>query len=315
MRIRDKNSFYMKNIASFLMLLLIVAQSSLAQIPSWSVNENEYQYTMTFVAKLNVDGKQLINTNDRVGAFVGNVCRGVSGISYVASSKNYYAYLTIFSNKQGENINFRLYDSANNKTITVNKSVAFVMNEHRGNLFQSYSIAQPTLNDEAEILSFNFMNTPSLSSIISSGLVKVNISESYSLSNLKPVFTLSKGAILFENRVVQKSGELVKSFLTPITYEVLSEDESTLKNYKIDVSQVLEPTLFYKKDAVCSLLGVIKVVSKREGKDVVLSSNGKTVSTKKIVNGEALFPDLGVGSYIATVGSEWKSIIILSKYK
>lgn len=315
MTIKDKTAFYMKKIAIYFILLVISAHNSIAQSPVWDVNENDYQYTMTFVAKLNVDGKQLINSKDKVAAFVGNVCRGVSGVTYVTSKKNYYAYLTVFSNKQGESITFKLYDSANNKTVSVSKPIIFVMNEHKGDLFQSYSIAEPSLNNAAEILSFGFMNTPSLFSNISNGLVKVNISESYSLSNLKPIFTLSKGASLFENRIIQNSGDLFKNFVSPVIYEVLSEDESTLKNYKVEVSKVNAPTLFYKKDAVCYAPGAIKIISKQEGSDVQITSNGKTIANKKIINGEALFPNLGSGSYIATIGSEWKLINILMKEK
>jgi hypothetical protein len=303
----------MKKIAISIALVLISFQTLFAQIPTWTVNENEYQYTMTFIAKLNVEGRQLINPNDRVAAFVGNVCRGVSGITYVASKKNYYAYLTVFSNTQSENISFKLYDSSNNKTTTLSKPIVFLINEHKGNLFQSYSIAEPALNSMAEILSFNFMNISTLSSIISNGIVKVNISESYPLTNLKPVFTLSKGASLFENRILQKSGEVIKNFSSAITYEVLSEDESTLSNYKVNVSQVTDPTLFYKKDAVCYARGAIKIVSKQEGTTVQVTSNGKTVATKQIINGVALFSELNAGSYIATVGNEWKIINILLK--
>ena len=315
MTIKDKTGFYMKKIAVCLILFVVSAQSSFAQSPNWAVNENEYQYTMTFIAKLNVDGKQLIDSKDKVAAFVGTVCRGVSGITYVASKKNYYAYITVFSNKQGENITFKLYDSANNKTVSVSKAIMFIMNEHKGDLFQSYSIAEPTLNSAAEILSFNFISPPSLSSIISNGLIKVNISESYSLSNLKPSFILSKGASLFENRIIQNSGDLFKNFVSPITYEVLSEDESTLKNYKVEVSQVIDPPLFYKKDAVCYAPGAIKIVSKREGSTVQINSNGKVIANKQIINGEALFPNLGAGSYIATIGNDWKMITILMKDK
>jgi len=311
--LKNKTYYCMKKIAISIALVLISFQTLFAQIPAWAVNENEYQYTMTFIAKLNVEGRQLINPNDRVAAFVGNVCRGVSGITYVASKKNYYAYLTVFSNTQGENITFKLFDSANNKTTTLSKPIVFMINEHKGNLFQSYSIAEPALNNMAEILSFNFMNISTLSSIISNGIVKVNISESYPLTNLNPVFTLSKGASLFENRILQKSGEVNKNFSSAITYEVLSEDESTLSNYKINVSQVTDPTLFYKKDAVCYARGAIKIVSKREGTSVQVTSNGKTVATKQITNGEALFTDLNAGSYIATVGNEWKIINILLK--
>lgn len=296
-------------------LFIASCQALIAQIPNWNVNENEYQYTMTFVAKLNVDGKQLMNSNDRVAAFVGNTCRGVSGVSYVASRNNYYAYLTVFSNLQGEVISFKLYDKLTNKITAVSKPITFIVNEHKGNLFQSYSIAEPSLNNLAEINSFSFLGIPSLTSIINNGSVKINISESYPINNLKPVFILSKGATLLENGILQKTGEVSKNFSSIITYDVLSEDESTLNNYKVSVSQELDPTLFYKKDVVCYALGSIKVVSKRERATVQLTSNGKMIASKQITNGEVIFQGLTVGSYITTIGNDWKIINILLKEK
>lgn len=313
--IKEKTRFLKSKIAICFTLVLISTQGLFAQIPNWDVNESEYQYTMTIVAKLNVGGKQLINQNDRVAAFVGTVCRGLSGLTYVASKKSYYAYLTIFSNKQGETISFKLYDSGTNKITTVSKTLTYVINEHKGDLFQSYSIAEPSLNSMAEILSYNFMGVPSLSSIISNNLVSINISESFPLNPLKPVFTLSKGASLFENRVFQKSGEDIKNFSTIIAYEVLSEDESTLKKYNVEVKQIIDPPLFYKKDAVCYAGGVIKVVSKREGEMVQITRDGKTIASKRIVNGEALFPNLAVGTYVASIGNDWKMITIKLKVK
>lgn len=303
-----------KNTLVFI-LLILACQTLFAQAPSWTVKESDFQYTMTFVAKLNVDGKRLISPNDKVAAFVGNTCRGVSGVTYVVSEKNYYAFLTVFSNQQGEAISFKVYDSATDKVTAVTKQISFVVNEHKGNLFQSYSIAEPALNFESEILSFNFMNIPSLSSMISSSEVKMNISESNPLNNLKPVFTLSKGANLYKNRVLQKSGEVTDNFSSAITYEVLSEDESTLKTYTVNVGQSAEPTLFYRKNAVCYARGAIKVVSKNEGATVKLTSDGKTVASKQITNGQALFPELNAGSYIATIGNEFKVINITLKDK
>src|SRR5690606_15649952 len=102
------------------------------------------------------------------------------------SEKNYYAFLTVFSNQQGESITFKLYDSSAGKTTTVSKPTIFVINGHKGTLFQSYSIAEPALNHQADILSFNFMNIKSLSSTISNGTVKINIPENYLITNLNP---------------------------------------------------------------------------------------------------------------------------------
>jgi hypothetical protein len=73
--------------------------------------------------------------------------------------------------------------------------------------------------------------------------------------------------------------------------------------------------LFYKKDAVCSTLGAIKVVSKREGSTVQLSYNGKLMDSKPVVNGEAVFLNLMTGSYSVTIGADYKVIVINLKVK
>ena len=305
----------MKKRAVILIFFLISFTRLFGQAPSWNVIESNYQYTMTFVAKLNVDGAQLKSSNDMVGAFVGTICRGVSKLTYVASANSYFAYLTVFSNTPGEAITFNIYDSSKNKVTKVSKTINFVANQHLGNLFQSYSIAEPALNNKAEIVSFDFFNIKSLSSLISASSVKLGISESYPLTSLTPVYVLSKGANLFKNRILQSSNTTSMSFVAPVNYEVLSEDESTLSNYTVEVTSTPDPPLFYKKDAVCSTPGAIRVVSKRDGSDVQLSFNGKLKETKQIVSGEAVFTNLLIGTYVATIGNVNKVIVINLKVK
>lgn len=299
-----------KTIALIFIFLLGTTCCLLSQAPGWKANEPDYQHTMTFVAKLNMDGVQLVGPNDLVGAFVGTTCRGVSKLTYVPSAKSYYAYLTVFSNTPGETITFYLYSSANNKIVKVSKTINFVAYQNLGNLFQSYSIAEPTLNDKADILTFDFLNIKSFSSSITPGSVKVSISESFPLNSLTPVFTLSKGANLLKNRIIQSTGSIAMSFIAAVNYEVLSEDESTLSSYTVNVTHAQDPPLFYKKDAVCSTQGAIKVVSKREGSAVQLSLNGKLMDTKAVTNGEAIFLNLATGTYVATIGNDYKVIII-----
>jgi hypothetical protein len=304
----------MKNILIFFIIFLSSSFIN-AQTPNWKVNEADYQHTMTFVAKLNMDGVQMTNQNDLVSAFVGNSCRGVSKLTYVASAKSYYAYLTVFSNTPGESITFYLYNSSNNKILKVSKTIKFVDKQNLGNLFQSYSIAEPALNDKAEILTFDFLNIKSLFSSVSPGFVKITISESFPLNNLTPVFTLSKGANLLKNRIIQNTGSLAGSFTAAVNYEVLSEDESALSNYMVNVIHAQDPPIFYKKDAVCSTLGAIKVVSKREGAVVRLSLDGKLIDSRAIANGEVIFLNLMSGTYIATIENDYKVIIVNLKGK
>ena len=298
----------MKKILVF--FFLVFSTGVFAQAPSWKVNEADFQFTMTFVAKVNIDGVTLSSKNDLVGAFVGTTCRGLSGLTYVESQKAYFAYLTVFSNTPGELITFNVYNSAKNAITKISKQISFVPLQNIGNLFQSFSIAEPTLSNKAELLTFNFLNVKSASSVVTAGSAKVTIYEGNDLSNLTPVFTLSKGANLFKNRLAQKTGTTSDNFKGPVTYEVLSEDESTLSTYTVNVTQIPVPPMFYKKDAVCNTLGAIKVVSKKEGSTVSLTFNGKPSESKVITNGEASFLNLFSGTYVATIGSDSKVIVI-----
>ena len=234
----------------------------------------------------------------------------MSELTYVANEKAYFAYLTIFSNTPGELVTFYVFNSAKGVITKIGKPITFTPYQHLGNLFQSYSIAEPALSNKAELLTFEFLNVKSASSIVTPGSAKVTIYEGNSLGNLTPVFTLSKGANLFKNRLVQKTSTTADSFTGPVTYEVLSEDESTLSTYTVNVTQILAPPLFYKKDAVCTTLGAIKVSSKREGSTVNLSLNGKPIDTRVITNGEASFLNLASGTYVATILTDSKVIVI-----
>ena len=289
---------------------LIFSTGVFAQIPNWKVLEPNFQYTMTLVAKVNVDGVQLSSKNDIVSAFVGTSCRGVSELTYVANEKAHFAYLTVFSNTPGELITFYVFNSAKGVITKIGKPITFTPYQNLGNLFQSYSIAEPALSNKAELLSFDFLSVKSVSSVITPGSVKVTILEGNALGNLTPIFTLSKGANLFKNRLILKTSTTADSFTGPVTYEVLSEDESTLSTYTVNVTQIPAPPLFYKKDVVCTTLGAIKVVSKREGSTVNLSLNGKPTDTRVITNGEASFLNLASGTYVATIGTDSKVIVI-----
>ena len=85
-------------------LLLMLGLNTYGQAPGWSVNESDFQYTMSFVGFLNVNGTTLSSTQDKVAAFVDGTCRGVANLIYVSNQDRYYAYLTVFSNQDGETI-------------------------------------------------------------------------------------------------------------------------------------------------------------------------------------------------------------------
>jgi hypothetical protein len=85
----------MKNYIYSTIVLFLISFNTFGQAPTWAVNESEFQYTMTFVGALHIDGVRLANSNDKVAAFVNGQCRGVSNLTYVSNENKYYAYLRI----------------------------------------------------------------------------------------------------------------------------------------------------------------------------------------------------------------------------
>jgi gliding motility-associated-like protein len=206
-----------------------------SQQPNWVVNESNYQYSMTLICKLNVNGRMLSGSNDLVGAFVSNELRGVSSPSYVASLDDYYTYMTIFSNQQGETVSFRIYDSSTNTYYNVSMTLDFVVNQHRGTLFQSVSIASPALNSAADIEAFGFVDVPLNDSVREGSSYTLYIPSIISKETLVPSFTLSEGARSYINQSPQVSGVSEVDFTNPVVYQVLSEDESTLNTFTLEV--------------------------------------------------------------------------------
>ena len=96
----------------FLITFIILLQKfSFAAAPSWSVTPSSFQYSMTATAVANLNCAELANPSNKIGAFVGGVCRGVSNTSTVVGGR-YLASLVIYSSlSSGETVTFKIYNS------------------------------------------------------------------------------------------------------------------------------------------------------------------------------------------------------------
>lgn len=206
-----------------------------AQAPSWTVDESLYEFSMTFVAKVNIGGERLTSSSDLIGAFVGGQCRGVANPTYIASSDAYFVYLTVFGNTAGEIITFKVYRSDTNEEITISRTIDFESNQHIGSRFQSFSIAEPPLRSDAELTSFGFNGQVADSLSISDDNISFFFIEDIDETQLTPNFTTSGGARAFITQVEQTSGVGVRDFSSPVVYQILSEDESVLNEVTISV--------------------------------------------------------------------------------
>lgn len=300
----------MKNYIHITLLFFILSSTAFCQAPNWSVNENKFQYTMSFEGFLTVDGKTLTNPSDKLAAFVDGECRGIASPIYVASEKKYMVYLTVFSNTDNEVVSFKIYDAANNAVKNVEKTKIFENNKHYGDLFQSYSFASPSLKTESEIINFDFKDLKT-SKTITGSQITMYVSKGVNVSALNAVFELSAGAKLFIGTANKISGSNSIDFTNPVQFQVLSEDQSVIKQWTVTVK--LGSATFYKKDAVCYAGGVIKVLYDENNVQAYLAKNGVKVASQNIQNGQAVFDNLEVGKYTVSIGSTNKEIVINQK--
>ncbi|WP_288954845.1 hypothetical protein [uncultured Polaribacter sp.] len=91
-----------------LFLFVLLFSKGLYAQPSWTVNPSDYQYNMTLIVELNIEGTYLRSTDDILGAFSAGVCRGVAQPIYNADRDKYFTYITVFSNGPGDVIEFKI---------------------------------------------------------------------------------------------------------------------------------------------------------------------------------------------------------------
>jgi hypothetical protein len=221
------------------LLFLLFFQMSInvhSQNPNWSVNASNYQYSMTLTTFLNVNGTTLSSSNDKVAAFINGEIRGVANLEYISIYNKHVAFLSIYANTNNEVITFKIYDSSNNTVITSSESENFSIDKNIGGVFQSYSIANPKLNNESIVNTFSFKGINSISSSITNNTIDIVLPKGTDLTNLVSVYEISKGANFFVNFQQQASGESSNNFSDSITYQLVSEDQSNLIEYNINVS-------------------------------------------------------------------------------
>lgn len=280
-----------------------------AQAPSWVCDESKFQYTMTYLGFLNVDGVVLSSTNDKIGAFVNGECRGTANLIFEASQNRYYAYLTVFSNVENEVVNFKIYDATKNVIKDVLKTAPFIINSHTGSLLQAYCFTNTTLSNSADITDVNFTNITRKTFAIVGSTVNITLDKIQDLSAVVTTFTTSQNASVFMNGQMIKSGLNSINYYTPVIFKVRSQDETVVKDWTINVAV---PFYVYRKNAVCYAKGEIKVDYPKVGENVTLSVDGKIIMSQSIANSTTTFKNLNAGVYTVNVGGLSKTVTILN---
>lgn len=228
----------MKSITIILSAVLccIATRVCQAQSPGWTFHANEYQYTMTMVAFLNVDGNLLTLAQDKVAAFVDDEVRGVTSPVLIEGVGRHLAYLTIYANKDRETITFRIYDSARDRIINVDKTVVFGIDSQYGNAFQAFSLASPPLRNGSALVDLSFVEAAPVSHEIGDDKINVLLPYATDISKLTSLFTLSEGARLYHDKILLTPGTSTLDFSGVVEWQIMSEDESMLRTYRVSAS-------------------------------------------------------------------------------
>ncbi|MBK8828256.1 MAG: hypothetical protein IPO26_16565, partial [Saprospiraceae bacterium] len=76
-------------------------------------NTGDYDFSMNFILRLNIEGTLSTDENDIVGAYVDGHLRGIAKIVYQPQINKYLAYMTVYSNQNsGETIKFQIWDAS-----------------------------------------------------------------------------------------------------------------------------------------------------------------------------------------------------------
>lgn len=243
-------------------LCCIIILPSYGQDPGWTVNEHDYQFTMSIMAFININGETLSSTDDKISAFVDGECRGVANLSFEESEGKYFAFLVVHANTVDELVQFKIYDSEKDSVVNVDGDVVFEINKHYGNLFQAFSLASPALSTEAEILDLSIDNIDANDILIEEDKVLINVENAVDVTDVNINFQLSSGAELFNGSIKIEPGNNSLDFSESLILHVRSEDQSVLKQWEV-VVQPSFGTLTYNVNenrAIGTLIGSFTAV-------------------------------------------------------
>ena len=93
---------------------LVVKVSSTSEVPDWSVNPADYEYTMNIYGQLNVGGRLSQDGNDIIAAFRGDRCVGLASPIYFERYDAYYVLMNVYGNNDdfSKPLTYKAFDAS-----------------------------------------------------------------------------------------------------------------------------------------------------------------------------------------------------------
>ena len=322
-----------KNLLFLLTLfLLVINKNAKAGIPNWQVNSSNYAYQMAIVGGLNIDGKESLDKNDILAAFIDGECRGVGKPVYISAVKRYLVYMNIYHDAGQGQITFKIYDASEDRELSLEQTEGFEIQAVKGSTAKPIIFSHPRLSSEANIHTFQLIGQDS-SSVVGTD-IQVVMPFGTDLKNLVAQFTTSPLAKVWVGEKPQNSGETGNNFSSPLIYKVIAADETTEKNYTVTVKfKNAKPFLVTKTVQVSYLAKPGTLVSQLEAGDTdgdkanitfsladvngpfELSADGRLTTKQVLINSDILSYELKVMLNDGQSTSEAKLAVTVLKDK
>lgn len=93
---------------------LVVSLNSAVAAPDWAVNPDDYEYSMSMIGRLQIEGAYSEDDEDIVAAFNGIKCVGVAKPMYLSRYDGYYLMMTVYGNEVDNNkpLTFKVFDAS-----------------------------------------------------------------------------------------------------------------------------------------------------------------------------------------------------------
>lgn len=200
--------------------------------PEYSVNPNNYIYSMTLTGVLTIEGVESYDANDVVYAFIDGTCRGVAQVKQVQSINRGLCFLMIYSNDPAGTITFKVYDSSEDVLYSLDETQSYGVNKVVGSVSEPHEFIAHGIVYEADLLSFSFLNQLG-ETVISYPKVYIDMPYAADFTSLTPQFELSAEASASVDGQIIESGVTVLDFEETIHIQVDSKDGGQSKSYTI----------------------------------------------------------------------------------
>ncbi|TVR82559.1 MAG: T9SS C-terminal target domain-containing protein, partial [Saprospirales bacterium] len=119
----------------------------------WEVNPQDYELTMNTIGIVLGEGENnILSDGDEVAAFYNDEVRGSGQAMYIEALDRYMLFITIYSNREGELMHFKFYNSQSGEVHNLKETVHFASNQLIGEVEMPFEFTFILSSTENELL-------------------------------------------------------------------------------------------------------------------------------------------------------------------